>query len=589
MVNLRTPDRRTSLRALWRCLAATALLLVTACHGGGPATVASPPPAPQTYGFEDTRALVEIVNDAARLVRDHGEAAFAELCAPGSRFRRQETYVFVLDPEGNMLVHPDPALEGKNELGLLDVNGKPIVRGLIDAATALPSKSEGWYHYEWPMPGGLLPRWKSSFVRLVTAPSGKRYVVGSGVYDDRMEKTFVVDLVKDAAGEIQRSGAAAFDRLRDPKGRFMAKDAYVFVVAQSGVEVVNPAFRNLEGRNVADVKDARGKPFVREMLQVGETTGSGWVEYMWPKPGESAPTQKSTYVMRVNLPDGGWLLVACGVYLADAPKGAPLTTMTAPQLMTLVHEGAVLLATRGEDAYAELGRKGSKWFGDDTYFFVWTLDGTRTFHAADPSLVGSNAAAATDSIGRPYGRMFLDVAATPSGRGWVHYMYPEPGNIFPVWKSVFLERVTLPTGEKRLIGCGVYNMKLDRTMIADVVDHAAALVAERGADAFPLLRDKRGPFVFMDTYVFVDSPQGLELVNAAQPFLEGKNVAQLRDAKGKAAAEEYIAAAMKQGSAWVDYDWYRPGSNAIAKKHTLVRKVQSPQGVYVVGSGLYGD
>lgn len=76
-----------------------------------------------------------------------------------------------------MLVHPDPVLEGKNDLDLKDINGRPIVQGLIGAATTFPSKPEGWYHYEWPVPGGILPRWKSSFVRLVTAPSGRNYIV----------------------------------------------------------------------------------------------------------------------------------------------------------------------------------------------------------------------------------------------------------------------------------------------------------------------------------------------------------------------------------------------------------------------------
>ena len=149
----------------------------------------------QLYEHAETRDLVALVKDAAELVRAKGEAAFNEFRISGSRWRQGETYVFVLDPEGNMLVHPDPAMEGKNQLDLKDINGKPIIRGLIDAATALPDKPEGWYHYQWPVPGGLLPRWKSSYVRLVPVPSGKRYVVGSGMYNDRMERAFVVDAV----------------------------------------------------------------------------------------------------------------------------------------------------------------------------------------------------------------------------------------------------------------------------------------------------------------------------------------------------------------------------------------------------------
>ena len=95
-------------------------------------------------------------------------------------------------------------------------------------------------------------------------------------------------------------------------------------------------------------------------------------------------------------------------------------------------------------------------------------------------------------------------------------------------------------------------MQMDKAFIEDVVNHAAALVADRGKEAFGQLRDKTGPFVFMDTYVFVDTPDGTELVNPAQPSLEGKNLIDLRDLKGKAVVQEEIAAAMKDGSAWVD-------------------------------------
>lgn len=573
----------------WMVRFAVALMLLAGCHGKAPAVGAGElyqQPYLQQYQHRETRDLVSLVSDAARIVRTKGEAGFDELRVSGSRWRRGEAYVFVLDPQGKMLVHPDPTMEGKNELALRDVNGKPIVRGLIAAASAPSAKQGGWYHYEWPVPGEILPRWKSTFVLLVQAPSGKSYVVGSGVYNDRMERSFVIDLVRDAASEMQRDAPATFARLRDPTDRFMAKDAYVFVLDSRGVELVDPGFPNLEGRSLLDMKDTRGKQPIREMLDLARTGGSGWVEYMWPKPGDSVSTQKSAYVMRVNVA-GDWLLVGCGVYLADAPRGLPRTTMTAPEATALVREAAAVLEKRGEGAYPMLREKGSKWLRDDTYFFVWTMDGTRVLHAVEPSLEGTNAADARDVRGRPYGRMILDAANGSSGEGWVHYMYPEPGNVFPVWKSTFVKRVTFPSGERRIVGCGVYDMKMDETLIEDVVHRAAALVAERGKSSFDALRDETGPFVFMDTYVFVDTPEGVELVNAGQPSLEGKDVLPLEDAKGKHVAQEYIAKAMRDGRGWVEYTWYVPGQNTLAPKRTFVRRVRAGDGVYIVGSGLY--
>ncbi|MDX5346886.1 MAG: cache domain-containing protein [Hymenobacteraceae bacterium] len=538
---------------------------------------------------DSTKQLVELVKAAAALIQAKGEAAFNEFRVTGSRWRQGEKYIFVLDPEGNMLVHQDSEMEGKNQLELKDINGKPIIRGLIGAATALPDKPEGWFHYEWPVPGGLLPRWKSSYVRLVKAPSGKNYIVGSGTYNNRMEREFVVDIVKNAVGEIEKKQENAFKLFYDPAGPYRVKDAYIFVLDQDGTELVNPAFRNLEGRKLMDLKDTQGKYLVQEMFRKVEKDGSGWVEYMWPKPGENVSTQKSAYVSKAKMGDK-WVLVGSGVYLADAPKAtAAKNQVTATELMTFVRNAAAELEKRGDKAYADFRKKGGKWFKDDTYLFVWSLDGTRVFHAADPSIEGKQVKDVTDATGRPYGKMFLEAANTKQGEGWVHYMYPEPGDIFPAWKSSFIKRVTFPSGKQYLVGSGIYNMQLDKPFIEDVVNRAAAQVQEKGDNAFELLRDKKGPFYFMDTYVFVLSPDGTELVNPAFPSLEGKNLLGLKDLHGKDVVKEQIAALTKNDSAWLEQYWYKPGDNIPALKQTYIRKVQSGGKTYLVGSGYYSE
>lgn len=61
----------------------------------------------------------------------------------------------------------------------------------------------------------------------------------------------------------------------------------------------------------------------------------------------------------------------------------------------------------------------------------------------------------------------------------------------------------------------------------------------------------------------------------------------MRDVKGTAVTQEYIAAAMKSGAAWVEYYWYKPGQNAPARKQAYVRKVSSGSDTFIVESGVY--
>lgn len=68
-----------------------------------------------------TRELVQLVKDGTGLVRVKGEAAFKDFRVAGSKWRKGEVYIFVLDPDGDMVVHQDPELEGKYQLGLKDI------------------------------------------------------------------------------------------------------------------------------------------------------------------------------------------------------------------------------------------------------------------------------------------------------------------------------------------------------------------------------------------------------------------------------------------------------------------------------------
>jgi hypothetical protein len=149
--------------------------------------------------------------------------------------------------------------------------------------------------------------------------------------------------------------------------------------------------------------------------------------------------------------------------------------------------------------------------------------------------------------------------------------------------------VTFPSGEPFILGCGIYNMQMDRAFIEDVVGRAASLIAQRGPDAFAPLRDKTGPFFFMDTYVFVTAPDGTELVNPAFPSLEGRNLIDQHDLKGMPVIREQIDAAMKAGSAWLEFSWYKPGQNTPAIKQTFVQKARFGEETYIVGSGIYTD
>ncbi|HQO63651.1 MAG TPA: cache domain-containing protein, partial [Syntrophorhabdus sp.] len=261
------------------------------------------------------RQLINLVREAAKLIEQKGESCFSEFKKKGGKWLHGDTYVFVIDTKGFVFVNPSrPELEGKEQISLKDLMGKPFIRSFINETTGYPFKNEGWTHYVWYKPGEEMAMWKTSYVKLVKAPSGKDFIVGSGLYDIRMEKAFVVDVVDEAADLIKKKGKQAFAQIRDPLGDFNYLTTYVFVIDSKGMDLVNPVFPGFEGQNVLDLKDSEGKYFIKDMIRALESTDTVWIEYMWPKPRHAVPTKKSTYVRKVLYGEEVFY-VGSGVYL----------------------------------------------------------------------------------------------------------------------------------------------------------------------------------------------------------------------------------------------------------------------------------
>jgi signal transduction histidine kinase len=76
--------------------------------------------------------------------------------------------------------------------------------------------------------------------------------------------------------------------------------------------LLNPAFPQREGTNVTGQKDSKGKLFHQAIIDAA-SKGSGWVDYWFPKPGQTEPSHKWTYVKGVTI-DGVSGLIASGFF-----------------------------------------------------------------------------------------------------------------------------------------------------------------------------------------------------------------------------------------------------------------------------------
>ncbi|HOS05428.1 MAG TPA: methyl-accepting chemotaxis protein [Syntrophorhabdaceae bacterium] len=94
-------------------------------------------------------------------------------------------YFWINDMNRFMVAHPYFELEGKDQTGLTDVNGKRIVVAFVEL---IKNQKSGFVDYVWKKPGSEKATPKLAYVKSFE-PWG--WIVGSGIYIDDVQKNFI--------------------------------------------------------------------------------------------------------------------------------------------------------------------------------------------------------------------------------------------------------------------------------------------------------------------------------------------------------------------------------------------------------------
>ena len=135
------------------------------------------------------------------------------------------------------------------------------------------------------------------------------------------KKEMVKNLVNEAADLIRTKGQDGIDIITDEKGKFNKGDIYIFVTSgETGADLVNPAFRVIEGLPVENYPDSDTRAAQMTIVNAVKDLDTAWVEYLWPKPGQTKTSRKVAYLRKVMI-NGKTRIVGAGFYPeSDYPK-----------------------------------------------------------------------------------------------------------------------------------------------------------------------------------------------------------------------------------------------------------------------------
>jgi len=127
--------------------------------------------------------------------------------------------------------------------------------------------------------------------------------------------------------QAQRGALESIKTLRYDAGN------YFWVNDMQARMVMHPIKPKLDGKPLADFQDPAGTYLFREMVDVVEREGAGFVDYQWSKPGHEEPVPKISYVK--GFPAWGWV-VGSGIYVDDVREAFWQTATTIGLISLLV-------------------------------------------------------------------------------------------------------------------------------------------------------------------------------------------------------------------------------------------------------------
>jgi len=114
-------------------------------------------------------------------------------------------------------------------------------------------------------------------------------------------KDEAVAMVQKAVAAIKAEGAAkSYAEISNPAGPFVDRDLYIVVYGLDGMVLAHGADAKRIGTNQIDDKDADGKAFVKERVELAATRPSFWQSYKFVNPVTHEIAPKEMYCERLD-------------------------------------------------------------------------------------------------------------------------------------------------------------------------------------------------------------------------------------------------------------------------------------------------
>jgi signal transduction histidine kinase len=108
-------------------------------------------------------------------------------------------------------------------------------------------------------------------------------------------------MVRKAVAFIKANGKdKGYSEISTKDGSFSDRDLYLVVYGLDGVVRAHGANQKMVGKNLIELKDIDGKPFVKERVELAHSKGTFWQDYKFTNPVTKKIEPKSMYCEKLD-------------------------------------------------------------------------------------------------------------------------------------------------------------------------------------------------------------------------------------------------------------------------------------------------
>jgi signal transduction histidine kinase len=146
---------------------------------------------------------------------------------------------------------------------------------------------------------------RTGFVGLIFLLSTMAFAQGTNGTSEE-----AIAMVQKVIASIKANGKEkTLAEINNIQGRFRDRDLYITINDMYGKNLAHGANVKMQGKDLLDLKDADGKLFVRERMELAKSKGKGWQDYKFVNPVSKQIEQKSMYFEKYED-----MVINCGIY-----------------------------------------------------------------------------------------------------------------------------------------------------------------------------------------------------------------------------------------------------------------------------------